>query len=326
MSYSIDEFHFRKSPNGPLPVFFFSHGGPTFADRNSPRTNLGAWNKTREVGEYIRNTLKPDFIINISAHWQSDSKNKIDVAIPGPKEDEYIKNNTRSNRITEDENALIYDYYNFPAVHYRNQFHTLANKAIARDIVSTLSEDGYFKAETRERGIDHGTWVPLRVAFGNTEVEDTKKLDIDVPVVQVSLAGTDDIETHYKLGQLLSKYRDLNGSIILSGMSVHNLKDTHAARKSGQKLFDYVEPFNSLLTGILTGPSSEVLPQLKQLPINDEWKTLYKKSHPTNEHFLPAVIGAGISRGDECKELYSAAAGAVGWNIYRWGKTDQQGL
>lgn len=115
-------------------------------------------------------------------------------------------------------------------------------------------------------------------------------------------------------------------SIILSGMSVHNLKDTHAARKSGQKLFDYVEPFNSLLTGILTGPSSEVLPQLKQLPINDEWKTLYKKSHPTNEHFLPAVIGAGISRGDECKELYSAAAGAVGWNIYRWGKTDQQGL
>lgn len=327
MSYSIDKFQFRKSPNGPLPMFFFSHGGPTFADKNDKYgSNLGAWNKTREVGKYIKNTLKPDFIICVSAHWQSDFPNKVEIAIPGPKENHFMESGTTSHRITPDENTLIYDFYNFPAVHYRNQFHTLANRAIAKDIAKTFSESNFFEAETRERGIDHGCWVPLRVAFGNTQVEDTKQLDVECPVIQVSLAGTDDIEIHYKLGQVLNKYRDLNGCIILSGMSVHSLRDMGRAIQSGKPALDYVSPFNSLITKILTGPSTEVLSQLKQLPNKEGWRTLYRLSHPTNEHFLPMVVGAGAAKGDECKELYNAADLSLGWNIYRWGKTGKKGL
>ncbi|VEU23098.1 DEKNAAC104118 [Brettanomyces naardenensis] len=323
MSYSIDKFTFKKSPNGPLPIFFLSHGGPTLADRNDKfGSNEGAWDKTREVGNYIKNVVKPDFIIYVSAHWQSDFPDKVEVAIPGPKENRFMESNTVSHKLSPDENALIYDFYGFPARHYRNQFHTLANKAIADDIVATVSDSNYFVAQTTERGIDHGCWVPLRVAFGDTEAEDTKKLDIDIPVIQVSLTGTDDINIHYKLGQALAKYRDLNGCLIFSGMSVHNLRDMGKAMNSGKKALDYVDPFNKILTGILTGPSDEVLPKLMKLPQKEEWRTLYRLSHPTNEHFLPVVVGAGASRGDQCKEIYNDAALSLGWGSYIWGKAN----
>lgn len=308
-------------------MFFFSHGGPTFADREDEfGSNKGAWDKTREVGNYIKNVLHPDYIICVSAHWQAEFPDKIEVAIPGPKENRYMESSTTSHKISPDENALIYDFYGFPAQHYRNQFHTLANKAIAEDIAKTLDDSDFFVAKTRERGIDHGCWVPLRVAFGDTKAEDTKKLDVDVPVIQVSLAGTDDIDIHYKLGQALSKYRDLNGCLIFSGMSVHNLRDIGRAMYSGKKAMDYVKPFNQLLTKILTGPYDQILPQLKELPNKEGWRRLYMLSHPTNDHFLPVVVGAGASRGDTCKQLYTDEGLSLGWNIYRWGKTGEEKL
>ncbi|KAG0688701.1 hypothetical protein C6P40_000615 [Pichia californica] len=323
-----EHFIFNQSKK-PLPIFFLSHGGPTFADKNDKfGSNLGAWNKTKEIGNYIKNTLKPDFIIVVSAHWQTEVPDEIEISIPGIGESWYHHNDVKSKKLRSDENSLIYDFYGFPEKYYKTQFHTVSNKFIANDIVKTLKDSDWFQAKTQERGIDHGVFVPMRVALSDdVEILDTNKLDLEIPLIQVSLAGTPDIEIHYRLGEALSRYRDLNGMIIFSGMSVHNLRDLGIAFSNDNKPMPYGKPFNDLLTKILTNKdSSKILDEFKQMTRIPEQNKLYRSSHPTNEHFLPLVVAAGASRGDECKLLYSDVSGSLGWNLYRWGSTDQEGL
>ncbi|ODV84054.1 hypothetical protein CANARDRAFT_29502 [[Candida] arabinofermentans NRRL YB-2248] len=313
------EKEFKKTNS--LPVYFFSHGGPTFADRGDPfGSDEGAWDKTKEIGDYIKNELKPDFMIVVSAHWQSNLDGLVEVSMPKqPNSDFYHSPAHKSKPILkENENDLIYDFYNFPDRHYRNQFHTKGDVVLANDIVNTLNEGG-LKSKLTIRGIDHGVWVPLRVAFGDTTVEDTKKLDIDVPLIQVSLAKSDEIDIQYKLGQILNKYRGLNGLIICSGMSVHNLRDLGRPMPMGSESLPYVTPFNELLTKMLN-TDGNVLDELKKLEVDPNLRKLYFMSHPTNEHFMPVAVGAGAALGDECKELYSGARLSLGWNIYRWGE------
>lgn len=316
-----EHFVFNESPSKkPLPIFFFSHGGPDFADGLD---NPGAWETTKKVGRYIQNKVKPDFIIVVSAHWQTNKPDEIEVALPGIGEAWYTQNSVTSKKIRSDENGLIYDYYGFPKRFYETQFHTVPNKFIANDIVKTLKESDWFQSKTQERGIDHGVFVPLKVAFGEPTIADSNKLDVEVPLIQVSLAGTSDIEIHYRLGEALNKYRDLNGAILFSGMSVHNLRDHHMARALGNKPLHYNKPFHEIINKLLLDTKHEdQLEALKQLPRNPEWNKIYKAAHPTNEHLLPAIVAAGASRGDECKLLYGDEAGSLGWNIYSWGSTD----
>jgi len=250
----------------------------------------------------------------------------VEVSVPGIGEAWY-KQNVESKKLRYDENALIYDFYGFPKRFYESQFHTRTNKFIADDIVKSLNESDWFQSKTQERGIDHGVFVPLKVAMGDVDIQDSGKLDLDIPLVQVSLAGTDDIEIQYRLGQVLSKYRDMNGMIIFSGMSVHNLQDLNVAMMNDNKPLPYVKPFNDILTNILTlEEPSRVLEEFKKLPRDAELRKLYKKAHPTNEHFLPAVVAAGASRGDTCKLLYTADSGSLGWNLYAWGITENNKL
>lgn len=322
-----EHFIFRKSEK-PLPIFFLSHGGPTFADKHDKfGSNLGAWNKTKQIGDYIKNELKPDFIIVVSAHWQTNAPDEIEVSLPGIGEAWYTQNDVRSKKLRPDENALIYDFYGFPKRFYESQFHTIPNRFIADDIVKTLKASDWFQAKTQERGIDHGVFVPMKVAFADTKVQDSHKLDVDVPLIQVSMAGTPDIEIHYRLGEALSRYRDYNGLLLFSGMSVHNLRDMNIAMAMDNEPLPYAKPFNDLLTRILTSTDhSKRMDELKQIPRTPELNKLYRAAHPTNEHFLPAVVAAGASRGDDCKLLYSDASGSLGWNLYRWGSTGNKDL
>lgn len=323
----IEHFIFSRSDK-PLPIFFLSHGGPTFADKNDRLgSNLGAWNMTKRVGRYLKNTVKPEFIIVVSAHWQTNAPDEIEISVPGVGEAWYTQNNVVSKKIRPDENALVYDFYGFPQKFYDSQFHTVPNRFIANDIVKTLKASDWFQAKTVERGIDHGVFVPMKVAMGNVDVLDSHALDVDVPVIQVSLAGTPDIEIHYRLGEALSRYRDLNGAIIFSGMSVHNLRDLGKAMANNNRPLEYAQPFSDVLTKILTNPQHDkILDELKQLPRKPEWNKLYRAAHPTNEHLLPAIVAAGASRGDECNVLYEDVSGSLGWNLYSWGSVDKNKL
>jgi len=124
---NTETFEFQHS--SPQPIFFFSHGGPTFSDRADPTSDTGAWDATRRIGKFIQEKVKPKFIIVVSAHWQATNDDEILVTIPGPGEKDHIQSDTVSNKLEPIEHSLIYDFYNWPQKFYDSQLHTYTNKA-----------------------------------------------------------------------------------------------------------------------------------------------------------------------------------------------------
>jgi aromatic ring-opening dioxygenase catalytic subunit (LigB family) len=284
------------------PVYFVSHGGPTFMYPDDSFGEPGAYRAVSKVGKFIKNQIKPNFIVVVSAHWEG--LNKIEVSVP---------KDTFGDNL---ENELIYDFYGFPSHMYKEQFHSKGNVALSKDIKSTLKEHG-LNAQLTPRGLDHGVWVPFKVAFSTNKADDEHYWDLDMPLVQVSLQNTADFDTHRKLGQALNKYRELGGVVICSGMSVHNLRDLGAAMGSNKPM-PYVTPFNKILSDIVTKTTGDE--RFKEFEtLNSEHKQLYHKAHPTVEHFMPIVVAAGAADSEPAKELYNSAQLSLGWGIYQFG-------
>ncbi|CCE90314.1 DODA-type extradiol aromatic ring-opening family dioxygenase TDEL_0B01850 [Torulaspora delbrueckii] len=294
------------------PVYFLSHGGPTFLYRNAKfGGEPGAFDATAALGKFIRETIQPKFVIMVSAHWQSDSKSSVQVAVPSG---------------SSLENELIYDFYGFPKQLYAEKFRTRNDLSLATRITKDLnlyfSKDGNspVHASLATRGIDHGVWVPLRVAFPAKTADDW---NLDVPLVQVSLTADEtDFVTHYKLGQALSKYRDEGGLVLVSGMSVHNLRDNIMSTKP----LSYTTQFNELLRDILLPDvsASNKLNQFKDLLKNPAKRKLLYSAHPTLEHFVPMIVGLGAGAGQQTdgmvkvKEIYNKDQASLGWGIYQY--------
>jgi aromatic ring-opening dioxygenase catalytic subunit (LigB family) len=283
------------------PVYFFSHGGPSFMYEDDPYGDTGAYKTVSKVGKFIKKQMKPNFIIVVSAHWEGNGQ--IEVSVP---QDVFGE---------DSENELIYDFYGFPQHMYKEQFHSKGNVALSKDIKTSLKEHG-LKAQLTPRGLDHGVWVPFKVAF-STNKEQGEYWDVEVPLVQVSLQHTNDFTIHRQLGQALEKYRELGGLVICSGMSVHNLRDLGLAASQGRAL-PYVTPFNKLLTSVVSKTGDERFQGLENLKI--EHKQLLFKAHPTLEHFMPVVVASGAAEDEQAKELYNSASLSLGWGVYQFGE------
>ncbi|CAK9441946.1 uncharacterized protein LODBEIA_P57760 [Lodderomyces beijingensis] len=322
---------FVKNPH-PFPAFFFSHGGPTFMYEDDPFGNKGAWRTIKKLGAEIKTKWKPDYIIVVSAHWQSVKPKLIEInKVKG-------KGKGKDNQ----ENELIYDFFGFPSHMYKEEFHTRNDEFIADEIKQKLQANG-FDSQVVERGVDHGVWVPLKVAFSDYNTQNTrtqpkdKQLDLECPMIQVSLTSNDhDFKSHYKLGEVLNFFRDnkiwderqqkyLAGMVICSGMSVHNLRDLGAAMRRPDGLMPYVKPFNKILTDILE--KREGGDTLKELT-NLQLQPIFRQAHPTFEHFLPVVVASGIANDskDNIKELYNAETASLGWGIYQVGEAPKASL
>lgn len=272
--------------------------------------DVGAFDATAEIGRYVRDVIRPRFVVMVSAHWQSESNDTVQVAVPSK----------------SDENRLIYDFYGFPKHMYDEKFRTRNDLSISKQIATDLnlffSQQGAgpnVTASLAHRGIDHGVWVPLKVAFPE---ESPGAWNLDCPLIQVSLTANEtDFDTHFKLGQALSKYRSEGGLVLVSGMSVHNLHDFMKASQSGGSL-PYVGLFNDLIRSILLQDSSaaEKLTEFKALLTDPVKRQVLMEAHPTVEHFVPLIVGLGASAGGEIKELYNNNDGSMGWGIYQFGE------
>jgi aromatic ring-opening dioxygenase catalytic subunit (LigB family) len=308
-------------PNpSPLPCYFLSHGGPTFMySKLGSEKSEGAATTIKNLGTRITDVLKPDYIVVVSAHWQSNELNLIEVSVP------------KNGQL---ENELIYDFYGFPKYMYKELFKTKNSLEIAGSIKELLESNG-FSSNLTHRGIDHGVWVPFKVAFTNhnqlSGVPPPPSWDIEIPIIQVSLtSNATDFNTHYKLGQVLNQLRSnkllqqstgeqLKGMIITSGMSVHNLHDLGISMHQGGTVMSYVKPFNKLLTGTLRDYKEDRLHGLNT--ILSKYTNLLYDAHPSLEHFVPIVVASGVAdeNQEEVKELYNSAEMSLGWGIYQFG-------
>ena len=82
-------------------------------------------------------------------------------------------------------------------------------------MVSLLEKKGIKCNKQRNRGFDHGVFIPLKLAFPKA----------NIPIVQLSLKGSLDPSDHLAVGEALSPLRNERVLIVTSGQVTHNLRE-----------------------------------------------------------------------------------------------------
>lgn len=231
------------------PAFFVSHGSPMVAlDTDAYPQAL------RRFGEAV-GTVRA--LVVVSAHWETRGGILVTTNAAPP---------------------LIYDFGGFPEALYRLTYPCPGEPAVAREVISLLTAAGFPVAADAERGLDHGTWVPLRLALPAAKL----------PVVQVSLPRGASADEVAKMGEALRPLRASGVLLMGSGSMTHNLRqvvfgDKHAPAEP------WAQAFDTWVAERLTSKDFTALRARTSAPNA-------RLAHPTTEHLLPLyfVLGAAL--------------------------------
>lgn len=206
-----------------FPSVFVNHGG-------GPLPLLGRQPELvahmKEVRAKWLPKEKPDAIVVLSAHWESDPIKILASSKP----------------------SMLYDYSGFSPETYRYEYPAPGSPALANKIQSLLKESGLTSELNYERGFDHGMFVPLMIMYP----------EADIPVVEVSLHSSLSAKINMQIGQALGPLRNENILLLGSGYTFHNLQSFfHPSEQSLQASTD----FNNWLKDTMTG--SDCLVRLK---------------------------------------------------------------
>jgi aromatic ring-opening dioxygenase catalytic subunit (LigB family) len=237
------------------PTFFIPHGGgPCFFmdDTHGIWTGMSAFLRSL----HLLLPAPPTAILLVSAHWETQGFAFTGSAQP----------------------PLIYDYSGFPPETYALRYAAPGAPEVARRAVQLLRAANLAAAVDGERGLDHGVFVPLKVAFP----------DADVPVVEMSVERALNPQVHLAAGRALAPLRDEGVLIIGSGMSFHNMRgygDPHFTAPSAA--------FDDWLTEAVTSDAETragLLAKWERAPAA-------RQSHPREEHLIPLMVAAGAADG-----------------------------
>ena len=267
-----------------MPTLYIPHGaGPCFFMDWNP---ADAWDKTAAYLRSIASSLptRPQAIVLVTAHWLGAQPCMSSAARPG----------------------MLFDYYGFPPHTYELSYPAPGAPALAERARGLLADAGIAAAVDTQRGYDHGTFIPLMVAFP----------DADVPVLQVSLLGSLDAQAHIGYGQALAPLRDEGVLILGSGSATHNLADFRGGRTLNEPPRGYVKPFDDWLVQTVEAGDEKGLAGYERAPEG-------RRNHPTPEHFLPIFVpfGAALAAGDgKGRALHrSYTYGVLAMTAFAWG-------
>jgi len=255
----------------PLPTLFIPHGGgPCFFMEPAPGLPRDLW---APMERYLRAVAaevgaRPRAVVVISGHWEQ----------PQPT----VQSAAR--------HTLLFDYYGFPEHTYRLTYPASGCPAVAARVRELLAAAGIASAEERERGLDHGVFIPFKLVYPQA----------DVPIVQLSLQQGLDPADHLAIGRALAPLRAEEVLIVGSGMSYHNLQrffvDNPAVNATASRFDEWL---GAAVTA--SGPEREHrLAQWQQAPGA-------RDCHPTPEHLLPLLVAAGAAGEDAGRIAYRSA-------------------
>lgn len=242
---------------------FISHGAPDLLTASCSAQTF--------LSNLGRQLTRPDAIIVVSAHHDSTE----------------VEITSGSNPET------IYDFWGFDPELYQVKYGAPGAPVLAQKIAKDLAKLEMKSKLNSERGFDHGAWVPLQLMFPQA----------NIPIVQVSLNHSQNVEWHYRLGQGLKPFREQNILVMGSGSLTHNLSAYSQNRsKIHSSTPNWVSGFNDWVhEKILERDHGAVIKALDEAPNA-------KDNHPTDEHFLPFIValGAGnISTAHRIHESYT---------------------
>jgi aromatic ring-opening dioxygenase catalytic subunit (LigB family) len=275
-----DEHQTRPAPaGGRMPVVFVPHGGGPwpFVDLGFDKAEMAA------LGGYLEGLASvprtpPKALLVISAHWEEP----VPTVMTAPRP------------------PMLYDYYGFPPASYQITWPAPGDPALAARVRALLGAAGVDSADDPARGFDHGTFVPLKLAYPAAAV----------PTVQLSLRRGLDPLHHLAMGRALAPLRDEGVFIIGSGMTFHNLRafgDPRARPAS--------EQFDAWLRATAALPEAERNQRLT------EWAQApaARVVHPREEHLLPLMVCAGAAGADRAAIGYDGVMMGVRLSAYHFG-------
>jgi 4,5-DOPA dioxygenase extradiol len=209
-----------------------------------------AW---RELGQTLP---RPKAIVAVSAHWY-----------------------TRGTAVTAMEKPrTIHDFGGFPQALFDTTYPAPGSPDLARQLVDALTP--YDVRLDQEWGFDHGSWGVLIKMYPEAEI----------PVVQLSVDGTQPPAYHFELGRKLAALREQGVMIVASGNVVHNLR---MVRWEGNaEPYPWASSFNDYVRENLSWKG-----ETEQHPlVNFSQHSGAALSNPTPEHYLPLlyVLGARL--------------------------------
>lgn len=180
---------------------------------------------------------------------------------------------TTGTRITgSDQPDQIYDFYGFPEALYQLKYTPPGSAAIAGRISSVIQDISV----DPDRGIDHAGWAVVKHLYPEQ----------NFPLLELSLDINKSPADHFRLGQELGGLSRKGILFIGSGNLVHNL---------GQVSFDpETEPFAWAVAADRWLADSLQASQIDRLVDYEKHFPDYKRSIPTNEHYLPLLYILGM--------------------------------
>jgi 4,5-DOPA dioxygenase extradiol len=224
-----------------------------------PNRYADAW---RAIGARVP---RPRAILSVSAHWYTRGTGV--TAMPQPR--------------------TIHDFYGFPKPLYEVSYPAPGDPALAARVRELAAP---VEAQLDQSwGLDHGTWQVLLHAFPAA----------DIPVVQLSIDGTQPPSFHYELGRRLAPLRAEGVLVIGSGNIVHNLG---LMRRSGAAPpYDWAVRFNERVRALLAARDHAPLVDYESLGEDA------RLSIPTPDHYLPLLYCIALQ--DEADGLEIAVDG-----------------
>ena len=264
-----------------LPSLYISHG--------SPMTALAPGKVGERLAEIGHALPRPRAIVIASAHFLARQPTVGAAAQP----------------------QTVHDFGGFPPALYALQYPAPGDPALAQAVQGLLAEAGLPAALDRQRGLDHGVWVPLRLLYPQA----------DIPVVPLSIEPALGPAHAFAVGRALAPLRGRGVLVIGSGSITHNLHDFRGGYGEGREA-PYVKPFIEWAESRLRASDvPALLDYRRQAPYAE-------RAHPTDEHLLPLFVAAGAAGGDVLGAQRIDAGidmGFLAMDIYRFdGASPQQ--
>ena len=228
-----------------LPAVYLGHGAPTLIDDELWPVELAVWAAAMP---------KPKAILVVSAHWQS-APLTLGAVAPAP---------------------LVYDFYGFPDRYYQIRYDSPGAPELAARVKAMMPANE--PVAQRDRGLDHGAYVPLLVMYP----------DADIPVLQMSMP--DLAPQHlFEIGQRLAPLRDEGVLIMGSGFMTHGLAYIHEYWDGRPGAPEWSAEFDLWAAEALERGDVDALFDFRNRAPGMPF------AHPTVEHFAPIFVALGAA-------------------------------
>ncbi|MFC5299945.1 dioxygenase [Azospira restricta] len=249
----------RTAARPAWPTLFVPHGAPTFA------LHPGAAGAA--LTRFAAALPRPRAVLVVSAHWSTDAPTVGGAEWP----------------------ATVHDFHGFPPALAAIRYPAPGAPALADEIAATLAAAGFAARVDRQRGLDHGAWIPLRLLYP----------EADVPVLTLSLQAHRGAEHHLRLGRALTGLPAAGVLLVASGNLTHNLADFRLGGGDADTLA-YVGRFADWVWQQLERGSAEALLRYRGLAPDAA------RAHPSEEHLLPLFVALGAAGNDwRAERIYS---------------------